>query len=369
MHYNVASTVTNAGETVVFAYPDYCTYLRVSFLILFITIGTPANLLTIIAVLKSTTLRQKIANIFVVALSCVDLTYCVVNMPLEVVRFLQQDLTFGMLLCRMKIFLFYEVMSASLLLMTFIAINRYVAVAHPQKCHDIFTRRSATAMIVFCVLLPFALLTPTLLGAWGEFGYYPTNAGCDFAEKNGQNPKILLLVILALLTVPTSVVCYLAILVKSWKSRKRFARHSYPTFVKRERAMTRMVFIIFATFTVSWLPAAIVDVAFSVEDAPLLITLTKISLYALAAINPFIYGLTNKNYRQAYRSIFQKTSDRWRLGSSLRSSTRTSTTTRDSSRFHKNRASSQVHVQNNENMNRNEILENSPMKMTKNTSV
>lgn len=100
--------------------------------IVFIIVGVPGNLLTIIALSRGKQTRNSTA-IFIINLSCSDLLFGCFNLPLATSTFKERAWTHSDLLCRLFPLLRYGLMAVSLLSVSLITINRYIIIAHPRQ--------------------------------------------------------------------------------------------------------------------------------------------------------------------------------------------------------------------------------------------
>lgn len=72
---------------------------------------------------------------------------------------------------------------------------------------------------------------------------------------------------------------------------------------RNEWRITKMVLAIFLSFVACYLPITIVKVADPDVESPVLHVFAYIMLYLSSCINPIIYVIMNKQYRQAYKTI------------------------------------------------------------------
>lgn len=72
---------------------------------------------------------------------------------------------------------------------------------------------------------------------------------------------------------------------------------------RNEWRITKMVLAIFMSFLLCYLPITIIKVADKDVDWPGLHIFGYIMIYLSACINPIIYVIMNKQYRQAYKSV------------------------------------------------------------------
>ncbi|XP_076306279.1 G-protein coupled receptor moody-like isoform X2 [Tachypleus tridentatus] len=276
-------------------------------------IGIFGNLLTIVALVKCPRVRSATA-VFIVSLSISDFLYNAISFPFSASDYILQKWIYGDALCVFYPFTQYLNGGLSLLFVTAIAINRYVLIAHQGLYEKIYQKRNIAMMIVGICLFAFIVLLPTLIGAWGRFGYDKSILTCTILEVDGRSSKAFLFIFGFVIPCITIVVCYARIFYVVKKSSSRLnmyktvemkEKKSARDFKRREEEwrVTRMVLIIFCCFLVCYLPNTIVKVIDEQNKYPVLHILVYILIYASASINPIIYGVTNKQYRQAYKTV------------------------------------------------------------------
>ncbi|XP_030010529.1 lysophosphatidic acid receptor 6-like [Sphaeramia orbicularis] len=67
----------------------------------------------------------------------------VLSLPFRIVYFVKKDWIFGSVLCKISVALFYTNMYGSILFLTCISIDRFLAIVHPFRSQTIRTRRNA----------------------------------------------------------------------------------------------------------------------------------------------------------------------------------------------------------------------------------
>ncbi|XP_067137684.1 G-protein coupled receptor moody-like [Centruroides vittatus] len=279
--------------------------------IVIIIVGITGNLLTIIALLRCPRVRSATAT-FIISLCLADFLFCSINLPFSASRFIHQKWIHGDTLCVLFPFLRYANVGLSLLSITAITVNRYILISHQHLYDKIYRKRYIALMIVFVWTFSIVMLFPTLLGKWGRFGYDPTILNCSILEKDGKSPKTFLFVLGFVIPCIAIVVCYARIFWVVRSSQQRMRVHSETKEQQRNREMkqkkdewriTKMVLFIFCSFLLCYLPITIVKVADKNVRYPELHIIGYILIYLSACINPIIYGVTNKQYRQAYKTV------------------------------------------------------------------
>ncbi|KAK6995708.1 hypothetical protein SK128_001154, partial [Halocaridina rubra] len=306
------------------------------------------NLVTIIALSRSPKLRVHATTAFVISLCVSDLLFCTINLPLTASRYIHEAWVLGDTLCSIFPFFFYGNVAASVLNMVAITVNRYILIAHHGVYDRVYSRRYIILMILVVWIFSFGMMMPPLIGVWGRLGLDPPSFSCTILKKGGKSPKKFLFLFGFLLPMIAIIGCYSAIYYKVQRSRRNLAAHSAPTSPsgagkspstpsygaqmarKEDMRLTRMMLTIFLCFLISFLPLMIVNVADDDVTVPSLHVLASVLAWASAVVNPFVYAVTNRQYRKAYSNLFcfrhSKRSGRSSNSHSKSNSSRTFTT-------------------------------------------
>ncbi|XP_046802141.1 G-protein coupled receptor moody isoform X1 [Lucilia cuprina] len=329
--------------------------------LLIMVVGIFGNFLTVAALIKCPKVRN-VAAAFIMSLCIADLLFCALVLPFNAYRFIEGTWEPRDVLCKMIPFIQYGNIGVSLLCIAMITINRYVMIAHHSSYGKIYKRHWIAAMIIFCWVFSYGMQLPTLVGAWGTFGYDKKLGTCSILEDDhGHSSKTTLFVTAFVIPCIIIIACYTKIFWVVHKSEQRLKRHankqnsipnnlrttpvatgsnvetgngqsrvssadssSFSTDVKHESVqkqttrvkdqrevrakrnewrITKMVLAIFLSFVICYLPITIAKVADQDVEHPNFHILSYIMLYMSACINPIIYVIMNKQYRKAYKTV------------------------------------------------------------------
>ncbi|KAH8303215.1 protein trapped in endoderm-1 [Drosophila kikkawai] len=310
-------------------YPHSATLFAAISACVFVTIGVLGNLITLLALLKSPTIREHATTAFVISLSISDLLFCSFSLPLTAVRFFQESWTFGTTLCKIFPVIFYGNVAVSLLSMVGITLNRYILIACHSRYSQIYKPKFITLQLLFVWAVSFLLLLPPILGIWGEMGLDEATFSCTILKKEGRSIKKTLFLIGFLLPCLVIIVSYSCIYITVLHQKKKIRSHdnfqiganaagkgssaggSYVTTTSTRKArednrLTVMMVTIFLCFLICFLPLMLANV---VDDErktsyPWLHIIASVMAWASSVINPIIYAASNRNYRAAYFKIF-----------------------------------------------------------------
>ncbi|XP_069943879.1 uncharacterized protein [Cherax quadricarinatus] len=128
------ANVTNGRETLFADYPPHLLDFAVFCCVLFIVLGVPGNLITIIALVKCKKVHNATA-VFIINLTLSDLMFGVFNLPLAASLFGHRAWVHTGFLCLLFPILRYGLVAVSVFTVLAITINRYIMIAHPRLYH------------------------------------------------------------------------------------------------------------------------------------------------------------------------------------------------------------------------------------------
>ncbi|KAG5323919.1 MOODY protein, partial [Acromyrmex charruanus] len=286
--------------------------------IIIMIIGLAGNLLTIVALCKYPKVRN-VAAAFIISLCIADFVFCLLVLPFDSIRFVNASWADIRFFCIFVPFLRYGNVGVSLLSVAAITINRYIMIAHHDIYSKVYTKYWIAIMIIFCWIFSYGMQIPTLAGVWGKFDYDPNLETCSIVkDRRGYTSKTFLFVMGFLIPCLVIVGCYAKIFWVVHKSESRLRKHAGPTIksphtpgrdireLKQKRSewrLTKMVLVIFLSFLACYLPITIVKVTDAEVRCPECHILGYLLLYFASCVNPIIYVIMNKQYRQAYAGV------------------------------------------------------------------
>uniref|UniRef100_A0A903Y4A5 G-protein coupled receptors family 1 profile domain-containing protein n=1 Tax=Anopheles minimus TaxID=112268 RepID=A0A903Y4A5_9DIPT len=332
------------------------TFAAVTTITIMVT-GIFGNLLTIVALLRCPKVRN-VAAAFIISLCIADCLFCIIVLPFNAMRFIQGTWMHGETLCTLITFMQYGSVGVSLLCITMISINRYIMIAHYSIYPKVYKTSWIMVMIIACWLFSYGFQLPTLFGVWGKFGYNHQLGTCSILpDDEGRSSKTAMFIIAFIIPCIIIVICYSRIFCVVHKSDKRMKNHSksqcnIPNNLRsavdpasplsagssssannnsisytasssavkvagtrsaadardakarrNEWRITKMVLAIFLSFVFCYLPITISKIVDKNVSYPVLHIIGYIMLYLSACMNPIIYVIMNKQYRQAYKTV------------------------------------------------------------------
>ncbi|XP_076634369.1 G-protein coupled receptor moody [Colletes latitarsis] len=214
------------GSAVLFVgYPRWLLHFAAICCILFMFVGIPGNLFTIIALYRTKKLRNA-TTIFIMNLSVSDFMFCCFNLPLATSTFWHSSWRHGALLCRLFPLLRYGLVAVSLFTIMAITINRYIMIGHPRLYPTLYKPKYLWPMVLSIWIVAFGVLIVTWFESWGRFGLDTAIGSCSILpDVYGRSPKEFLFVIAFLTPCIAIIVCYVRIFCivrkTACKSRRR----------------------------------------------------------------------------------------------------------------------------------------------------
>ncbi|CAL1675568.1 unnamed protein product [Lasius platythorax] len=220
----IEELLQDPGSVILFVgYPRWLLYFAATCCILFMLIGIPGNLITVIALFRTKKLKNATA-VFIMNLSISDLMFCCFNLPLATSTFWHSSWLYGPLLCRLFPLLRYGLVAVSLFSVLAITINRYIMISHPGLYPTLYKTKYLIPMVLAIWIVAFGLLIVTWFEQFGRFGLDPAIGSCSILpDVNGRSPKEFLFVLAFLIPCLAIIVCYARIfyIVRETASKSR----------------------------------------------------------------------------------------------------------------------------------------------------
>ncbi|XP_071773809.2 neuromedin-U receptor 1-like [Centroberyx gerrardi] len=304
----------------------------VTFLTIFL-VGAVGNALTC-AVIVRYRVMQTPTNYYLLSLAASDLLVLLLGMPLELYEMWQNyPFLLGEGGCYFKTFLFETVCFASILNVTALSVERYVAVVHPLKVRRVTTRAHAKRVIATLWVLSMLCAVPntSLHGVMvlpPRFGReFPQSAMCGLVKPTWMYNLIILITTLFFFLLPMLIITVLYLLIGLRLHRERVmrvveARSSFgPESLSdsnkqkqrtRHRQVTKMLCVLVVVFGLCWAPFHVDRLMWSYIDTwsaqhlkifEHVHIVSGVCFYLSSAINPILYNLMSTRFREMFRHV------------------------------------------------------------------
>ena len=272
------------------------------------------NIMLTVAVYKTRTLRRS-ENYYLVSLAATDILNAVVCMPLTLAAIIQGTWPFGDFICQLQGSVISICATLSILTLGMIAINRYVKIVKSASLYQkIFSKKNV--YISIAVSWIFVVFITSLIYCFRTtvFVFHPGKVVC-WIEVSPTEALGLYCACWYALNVSLS---YLAIFCSYYKVFKKIRAHfvqvagsslhnNTSTAFNEEVRITMMLFVTVVAFMICWTPTNVVDfyeiVGGYYKFPRQVYYLTIFTFSSSSAINPLIYGLMKKEFKEAYKNV------------------------------------------------------------------
>lgn len=297
--------------------------------------GVVSNAVSIAALLRSSKLLKNATTALVINLCFTDLLFSALSTPLAATVFWNAGWVYSDGLCvAYGVSRFFNT-GASIFTVMAISINRYVAIVKPRLYPRAFTEGNNLLVVTGTWLLTLSLLFWPTAGVWGEFGWDGDIGTCSVVPKNGRSSKAFLFMVAYFVPATSFVICYSRIywiVRKTQRNLRQYStNHKSAAFVARlfakrqggaggvvseekvQRQQRRIakdwrllktVFVIFAVFTLCYLPLLVLKAFRLLDDYPGVQVFAYLTFYFSGCVNPVIYICMSREYRQAYKELW-----------------------------------------------------------------
>lgn len=303
-------------------------------LIILLTVG--GNVLVCLAVCASRRLRC-LTNCFIVSLAVTDLLLGLLVLPFSALLQLSDDWPLGPVFCNFYISMDVMLCTASILTLLVISVDRYLAVTMPLRYASlVLPWRVAVAMASVWTVSVAVSFLPIQMG-WNTINGTVQNQGPSSPERKCRfelNRPYVLTDSLLTFYIPLMAMCwtYFRILLIARTHAKRITS-TRPTCITsyncrntssttntlvssvsamslREHKATVTLAALIGAFVVCWLPYFVLFTVLGLKEHPDPSSVPEFSIvqwlgYANSALNPFLYGALNKDFRSAYTRLLR----------------------------------------------------------------
>ncbi|KAM8977572.1 G-protein coupled receptor 84 [Pelodytes ibericus] len=344
-------------------------YVGVTWGIIVSVVGTVGNVLTVLAYLLDKKLQTRF-NLLILNLTFADILYCSFLQPFSVDAYLHLYWRSGATFCRVFGMLLFVSNSVSILNLCLIAVSRYILITNNKLFDKIFSRLGTALILLGTWVVGFASFAPL----WPVFVLVPKVCTCSFHRIKGRPYTTILMVFYFVVGLSCVGVFYFLIhrkvksaakaldqyKLKSTATAKVRVNSTIPaayqdldsgvdTAASSEivsesipssksnissqstdhgrsvtmsqqkdsgsdfKKVTRMCFVVFIFFVVSYIPFLLLNILDAKNKAPQMLHMIAANLTWLnSCINPILYAAMNRQFRDAYGRVVSLTMDKIR---------------------------------------------------------
>ncbi|XP_058496367.1 neuromedin-U receptor 1-like [Solea solea] len=317
----------------------------VTYLTIFL-VGVLGNALTCAVILRYRVMQTP-TNYYLLSLAVSDLLVLLLGMPLELYDMWQNyPFLLGEGGCYFRTFLFETVCFASILNVTALSVERYVAVVHPLKVKYMTTRAHVKRVILVLWALSMMCAVPNtslhgIMMLPSKFGrQFPRSAICHVVKPTWMYNLIILISTLAFFLLPMLIISIFYMLIGVQLHRERtmtvvgtgcsfgpegLSRSHKQKLSKRNVQVTKMLCVVVVVFGLCWAPFHVDRLMWSYMDTSSqqhlkifehVHIISGVFFYLSSAINPILYNLMSSRFREMFSHVTCYSSS-WPARSSL----------------------------------------------------
>ncbi|XP_028925370.1 neuromedin-U receptor 1 [Ornithorhynchus anatinus] len=313
---------------------NFFTPVCVAYLLIF-AVGATGNTLTCAVILRHKTMRSP-TNYYLFSLAVSDLLVLLLGMPLELYEmWCNYPFLLGACGCYFKILLFETVCLASVLNVTALSVERYVAVVHPLKAKSTVTRTHARRVIgaIWALAVLCSLPNTTLHGLQNlevpGRGTVPDSAICTVIRPRAIYNVVVQVTTVLFFFLPMATISVLYLLIGLQLRQEKllqgmeakaggnggaglgdFLRARLQQEGARRRQVTKMLFVLVVVFGICWAPFHTDRLMWSfvshwteelIQAFQYVHVASGIFFYLSSATNPVLYSLMSSRFRETFR--------------------------------------------------------------------
>ncbi|XP_054423883.1 neuromedin-U receptor 2 [Pteronotus mesoamericanus] len=296
---------------------------------LIFVVGVAGNLLVCLVILRHQSMKTP-TNYYLFSLAVSDLLVLLLGMPLEVYEMWRNyPFLFGPVGCYFKTALFETVCFSSILSVTTVSVERYVAIRHPFRAKLESTRRRALRVLggVWGFSVLFSLPNTSIHGI--KVHYFPNgslvpgSATCTVIKPMWIYNLIIQVTSFFFYILPMTVISVLYYLMGLRLTKDQILEADEITAnIQRpsRKSVTKMLFVLVLVFAICWTPFHIDRLFFSfVEEWTeslaavfnIIHVVSGVFFYLSSAVNPIIYNLLSRRFRAAFQNVISPSCKQW----------------------------------------------------------
>ncbi|XP_014801337.1 PREDICTED: neuromedin-U receptor 1 [Calidris pugnax] len=304
----------------------------VIYLLIFV-VGAVGNTLTCIVILRHRFMRTP-TNYYLFSLAVSDLLVLLLGMPLELYdMWSNYPFLLGASGCYFKTLLFEAVCFASILNVTALSVERYIAVVHPLKAKYVVTRNHAKRVIVTIWVLSVICSIPNTslhglqpLCVPGR-GRVPDSEICTLVKPLLTYNLIIQITTIVFFFLPMGTISILYLLIglqlkkekmletlgtKSGGGSGHDCHNTRGQKKVKRRQVTKMLFVLVVVFGICWAPFHTDRLVWSFVSTwtshmhhvfQYVHIISGVFFYLSSAANPILYNLMSTRFREMFKEV------------------------------------------------------------------
>ena len=282
--------------------------LESGFLTLILLFSLVGNSITLLVMLLNRR-RRTITNMLVASLAVSDLCLGVLKSALSgPVVLVTSKWPFNDWTCQLDGYFSITLAAASIHTLVLMAVNRFFIIVKPSKYRRYFTKKKTIIMILMSWLYSMCAPLPYFLSG-KKMVFHPSKFFCYLRIDSGAFGAAFLVAVYV--GIPSCIIfyCYLRIFktIRSHNNNLHLPGNGINTVNVEEIKVARTLFVIVVCFNLCWAPVLLIDIVDTILGRWTFPREVYVAYAFLAnisnALNPLIYGVLNKNFRNDYMKV------------------------------------------------------------------
>ena len=263
---------------------------------------------------------RRSVSIFMISLVVANFKFAVMAMPFRVLHLVYGSWTLRVLVCKLQIFAYVLLASASILSCCCVTVHRYIKIIFPMRRHIFNNEKNILASLVFLWL--YSATTSSFV-----FIDFSDDSNVFHGEFCSQSVNSKLYVSLFILTycIPLTIMCGICVHISkiSRKHSKNISVHTVPNHPRdnvsiassRKGKQFFKVHLLLLFFVVCWLPVLILTLALKTRyeseiswpgwARPAFLYLITVG-FSSTVIQPMLYACSNKHFKTVLKGYVSR---------------------------------------------------------------
>lgn len=280
-------------------------FLRIALMCVLVVLTLVGNSLVLACIRKINEMKS-VTGMFLANLAISDLGVGMICLPIAIAASVDETLLTRRSICNMDGFSLVLFFITSIQTLCAIGVQKYIAVVYAMRVT--ITRKRALLIIASIWILSIVLASGPLLG-WSRYVYILGRHQCSTPAPDDSLTLSHMLMLLSfgyIIPVFTMLFCYSRLYCTTRSHLRRLRVTAIADSVTMtESDLINTLVLVLLTFILCWLPF-VVYISYGITKRPIPYYLPTIAFlfgYGNSTLNPIIYGIRHKSFRNAFREI------------------------------------------------------------------
>ncbi|KAG8553272.1 hypothetical protein GDO81_003349 [Engystomops pustulosus] len=292
--------------------------------IMLFLLGVTGNLITILIFKRYTDMRSTV-NMYLSSMAVSDILIFL-GLPSDLYRIWKyKPYIFGNFVCKFLFYLSETCTYCTILHITTVSVERYVAICFPLKAKIMITKKRVRIIIVFLWIIASITAGPILflIGVEHRSETQPEETNeCKYMDSAAENGLLYIMTWVStmyyFIPVVFLLLLYGLICRKLWKNKHGIHGPTAANREKQHKQTVKMLALVVLSFVLCWLPYHIGRILFAQAGpkgeqfyhlSQYFNLISMVLFYLSASMNPMLYNIMSQKYRLAMSKILSPGED------------------------------------------------------------